>query len=157
MEVGCRVSVLLTATSWGVSFELEAEDEGIEAAVEDNCVETLLGDEEVRAGDVLTNIGVRGAARLEEAEAFEGRKGCDRRVEGVAESKKLMDLIIPIANNQKNHVMTFTSGCMVNSFFRIPLSSPFIREAKRKRNKDDFILLQVRNHICKKFLCFIEH
>ena len=87
----------------------------------------------------------------------EGRKGCDRRVEGVAESKKLMDLIIPIANNQKNHVMTFTSGCMVNGFFRIPLSGPFIREAKRKHNKDDFVLLQVRNHICKNFLCFIEH
>src|SRR5205814_8002627 len=78
--------VLLTAASWGVSFELEPEDEGIEAAVEDDCVETLPGDE-VRAGDVLTNIGVRRAARLEEAEAFEGRKGCDRPVEGVAESK----------------------------------------------------------------------
>ena len=70
--------VLLTAASWGVSFELEAEDEGIEAAVEDNCVETLPGDEEVRAGDVLTNIGIRRAAQLEEAEVFEGRKGCDR-------------------------------------------------------------------------------
>src|SRR5437016_4516945 len=52
--VGCRVSVLLTAGSCGLSFELEAEDEGIEAAVEDkvedDCVETLRGDEEVRAG-----------------------------------------------------------------------------------------------------------
>jgi hypothetical protein len=59
-------------------------------------------DEEVRTGDVLTNMGVREAERWgEEGEVFDGRESWDwdKCVEGVAESKKLRDLIMPMATS----------------------------------------------------------
>jgi hypothetical protein len=60
-----------------VLFELEVADEGTDVGVEDDvgleCDKTA--DEEVRSGDVLTNMGVREAERWgEEGEVFDGRE-----------------------------------------------------------------------------------
>ena len=59
-----------------VLFELEVADEGIDVGIEDDvgleCDETAA--EEVRRGDVLTNMGVREEERWgEEGEVCDGR------------------------------------------------------------------------------------
>jgi len=60
-----------------VLFELEVADEGTDAGREDDvdleCDKTL--EEEVRRGDVLTNMGVRGEEQWgEEGEICDGRE-----------------------------------------------------------------------------------
>jgi hypothetical protein len=61
----------------GMLVELEVGDEGADVGIEDDvgleCDKTA--DEEVRTGDVLTNMGVREAERWEEeGEVFDGRE-----------------------------------------------------------------------------------